>query len=78
MGKSIYDTLDPLFVYVSIMGDISAGSGYYTMMVAILWTKGWIMADRCHSLKSDISPWAFHCRLVVLQASSTPHDHNPQ
>ena len=40
MGKSIYDTLDALFVYVSIMGDISAGSGYYTMMVAILWTKG--------------------------------------
>ena len=40
MGKSIYDTLDALYVYVSIMGDISAGSGNYTMMVAILWTKG--------------------------------------
>ena len=39
MGKSIYDTLDA-FLFVSIMGDISAGSGYYTIMVAILCTKG--------------------------------------
>ena len=39
MGKSIYDTLDALFVYVSIMGDISAGSGYYTMMVAIYYVQ---------------------------------------
>ena len=42
----------------------------------MLWTKGWVMVDRYHSLKSDISPRAFHYRLAVLQVSSSPH--NPQ
>ena len=48
-------------------------SGYCPIMVAVLWMKGWVIADRCHSLKSDISPGVFHHRLAVHQVSSSPH-----
>ena len=33
-----------------------------------VWNRA--MVGRCHSLKSDITPGAFHCRLIVLQTSS--------
>ena len=55
--------------YLLMFGDTSDQVTDLLLIVAMLWMKGWVTADRClHSLKSDITPGAFYCRLVVFKS----------